>query len=101
MVFEQRSAQEWQEVSTFYKYYLKGITYSERDRPAFGPVCYGQEKQNGKSVDGLDFVPTHFQSLFYINTRKGFIEFQKIIVSKTSIKTFANFRTIFQKNITK
>lgn len=65
----------WQEVSTFYRAWLKSVSCSEFDRAERGPICYAQVPQGKEEVPGpgLDFAPLIFQSLFYIHTRKGFI----------------------------
>lgn len=63
----------WQEVSTFYKAWLKNVSCSEFDHPE-RPICYAKVTQGNEEVPGpgLDFAPLIFQSLFYIETRKGF-----------------------------
>jgi hypothetical protein len=76
MIWEEKEAEiqtTWQEVSTFYKAWLKSVSCSEFDRAERGPICYATITQgNEKPGPGLDFVPLTFQSLYYIHTRKGF-----------------------------
>lgn len=63
----------WQEVSTFYRAWLKSISCSEFDQAERGPICYAKVIQEKEEIPGpgLDFAPLIFQSLFYIHTRKG------------------------------
>lgn len=62
----------WQEVSTFYRAWLKSISCSEFDHAARGPICYAKvTKEKEAPGPGLDFEPLIFQSIFYIHTRKG------------------------------
>lgn len=63
----------WQEVSTFYRAWLKCVSCSEFDRAERGPICYAVSAQDKAEVPapGLDFAPLIFQSLYYIQTRKG------------------------------
>jgi len=65
----------WQEVSTFYKAWLKSVFFSEFNCPARGPICYAKSVQEKKEVPGpgLDFAPLIFQSIFYVDTKKGFV----------------------------
>lgn len=66
-------ANTWQEVSTFYRAWLKSVSCSEFDRAERGPICYAKVAQGKEEVPGpgLDFAPLIFQSLYYIHTRKG------------------------------
>lgn len=66
----------WQEVSTFYRAWLKSVSCSEIDH-AERPICYITQEKEEVFGPGLDFAPLIFQSLFYIQTRKGF-RFQEI-----------------------
>lgn len=67
----------WEEISFYYREWLKNITCSEVDY-ADKPVCYqnaNPDSTNGEvneiPTPGLDFKPIIFQSLYYINSRKG------------------------------
>ncbi|XP_070164427.1 filamin-like isoform X6 [Polyergus mexicanus] len=63
----------WQDVSTFYRAWLKSISCSEFDYAERGPICYAKDTQEKGEIPGpgLDFAPLIFQSLFYIRTRKA------------------------------
>jgi hypothetical protein len=70
----------WQDLSTFYKSLLKGVTYSDLDRPEGGTVCYAvkslldqQERleEDQETICHTDVAPLVLQSLFYIRTRTG------------------------------
>jgi len=63
----------WQEVSTFYKAWLKSVFFSEFNRVA-RPICYAKTVQEKQEVPGpgLDFAPLIFQNIFYVDTKKGF-----------------------------
>ncbi|CAD6204963.1 GSCOCG00003073001-RA-CDS [Cotesia congregata] len=67
----------WEDISFYYREWLKNITCSEVDY-ADKPVCYqnaNPDSTNGEvneiPTPGLDFKPLIFQSLYYINSRKG------------------------------
>jgi len=63
----------WQEVSTFYRAWLKSISFSEFDYAERGPICYAKPtpKKEETPGPGLNFAPLIFQSIFYIRTKKG------------------------------
>lgn len=65
----------WQEISTYYRAWLKSLTCSEYDR-AERPTCYAQisvkEDSEEAQGPGLDFLPLIFQSIFHIESKKGF-----------------------------
>lgn len=63
----------WQEVSTFYRAWLKSVFFSEYNRAERGPICYAKSLQEKEVLGpGLDFAPLIFQSIFYVDTKKGF-----------------------------
>ena len=68
----------WQEISTYYRAWLKSVTHSEFDRLERGPICYAQPGES-KETPGLDFLPLIFQSIFYVQTRKGFTFFCMLV----------------------
>lgn len=70
---EGETATTWQEVSTFYRAWLKSIFCSEFDYAERGPICYAKDTQEKEEIPGpgLDFAPLIFQSVFYIHTKKG------------------------------
>lgn len=69
----------WEEVSTFYRAWLKNFSCSEFDRPE-KPICYGRVDVDEEEVPGpgLDFAPLIFQSLYYVSSRKGFRLYERI-----------------------
>lgn len=83
MVWEEEEVETtWQEVSTFYKHGLKSISCSQYDYAERGPVCYAKtDPETEETPPGLDFAPLIFQSLYYVQTRKGF-NVQEIIFSR-------------------
>lgn len=74
MIWAEKEAETWQEVSTFYKAWLKSVFFSEFNRAERGPICYAKSVQDKQEVPGpgLDFAPLIFQSIFYVDTKKGF-----------------------------
>lgn len=75
MVWEEEEVETtWQEVSTFYRYGLKSVICSQYDYAERGPICYRSriDPENEGTPPGLDFSPLIFQSLFYVQTKKGF-----------------------------
>lgn len=73
---EEEEVATWEDISFYYKAWLKSVTCSEidyPDRPSFyvntNPAANGQEEEIPSP--GLDFAPLIFQSLYYINSRKG------------------------------
>lgn len=70
---ETETVTTWQEVSTFYRAWLKSIFFSEFDYAERGPICYAKPTQEKQEIPGpgLDFAPLIFQSIFYIHTKKG------------------------------
>lgn len=81
----------WQEVSTFYRAWLKSVFFSEFNRAERGPICYAKSVQEKKEIPGpgLDFAPLIFQSIFYVDTKKGF-DFKRFFFNLSSIKLKAN-----------
>lgn len=74
MVWEEEEVETtWQEVSTFYRYGLKTISCSSYDYPERGPVCYTWNYRGKAAAPaGSDFSSLIFQSVFYVQTTKGF-----------------------------
>lgn len=74
MVWEEEEVETtWQEVSTFYRHGLKTVTCSPYDSAVRGPICYIRHNpENEETPPGLDFAPLIFQSLYYVQTKKGF-----------------------------
>lgn len=91
----------WDELSTYQRFWLKSITCSIIDRPERGPICYAtdhilqhqhyvQDEQDQEAETdeedpqsfgpGLKFIPLKFQSIFYIQTRKGSIRLSKTML---------------------
>lgn len=76
----------WQEISTYYKEWLKDITCSEIDHKE-NSICYTLitsdvcknylTEDDNKPGPGLNFFPLIFQSLYYIETRKGSLKFER------------------------
>lgn len=66
----------WEDISTYYRECLKDITHSEVDYQD-KPIFYVDIKIPDTDVEipgvGLDFTPLNFQSLFYVNSRKGWV----------------------------
>lgn len=64
----------WQEIAIYYREWLKNITCSEVDHRD-SPIFYGNKQIYNIDIEapgpGLDFAPLIFQSLYYVNSRKG------------------------------
>ncbi|TGZ34411.1 Filamin-B [Temnothorax longispinosus] len=77
----------WQEVSTFYRAWLKSVFVSEHNHAERGPVCYAKSAVQQEVLGpGLDFAPLIFQSIFYVDTKKAEVKMPSGNVDKPVIE---------------
>ena len=64
----------WDNLSTFCKFLLKSITYSDFDRPERGPICVYSDVLGYPVQSSDSYCPeVTLQSHFYVQTRKGIV----------------------------
>lgn len=71
----------WREIVTFFRSYLKWVTYSEIDGEAT-PICYAYvSKSIERYTPNTDFEPLTFIRSFYFQSRKGMYMLYTVIFS--------------------